>query len=128
MKTNFTAKSAKSFRTNVRNESKGMNHALKAVVEVWNRKTNDQELNASIQAAKDDGLTVDNFSAQFIIDNLNGSRWCKDGVIGSTNKAGEFTAKSAWTSTQVVDYVRRANKARLEAAAAKSEKESEQSK
>lgn len=120
MKTNFTSKNAKSLRVNANNEGKGMNHAIKAIKAVWERETNDVELRASIEAAKSDGLTLDSFTAQFIIDNLNGSNFCKEGVIGSTKK-GEFVAKTSWTPGQVVDYVRRANKARLESENKKNE-------
>jgi len=113
MKTvNFSTKNAKALRVNATNEAKGMNHAIKAVKVVWERDTNDADLKASIEAAKNDGLTLNDFTAEFIIKHLNGTNFVKDGVIGATSK-GEFKAKASWTAGQVVDYVRRANRARI---------------
>lgn len=113
MKTNFTAKSSKSLRFNANQEHKGMNSAIRALKTVWERKTDDSELNASIDAAKADGLTIADFSAEFIVKHLTGTKWVADGVI-LTNKKGEMVPKSTWTAGAVVDYTRRANKARLE--------------
>jgi len=90
-----------------------MNSAIKAVKSVWENDANDAELTASINAAKADGLTIEDFSAKFIIDNLTGTKWVSDGII-LTNKKGQMVAKATWTAGAVVDYVRRANKARLE--------------
>lgn len=113
MKTiNFSTKNAKALRVNANVEGKGMNHAIKAIKAVWERDTNDTELKASIEAAKNDGLTLNDFTADFIKAHLEGTNFCKDGVIGVTTK-GEFKAKSTWTAGQVVDYVRRANRARI---------------
>lgn len=114
-KINFSSKSAKSFRINANAEFRGMNHAIKAVLAVWERGTNDAELTASIDAAKADGITASDFSAEFIIKHLNGTNDCKDGVIGKTVK-GVFKAKTQWTAGAVVDYVRKANRARIIAA------------
>ena len=115
MKTNFTAKTAKSLRFNANQEHKGMNAAIRSLRTVWERKTNDEELNNSINAAKNDGLTIDDFSAAFVVENLTGTKWVNDGVI-MTNKKGQMVPKSSWTAGAVVDYVRRANKAKLEKA------------
>lgn len=120
-KINFSAKTAKALRISANTEFSGMNHAIKAVKAVWENGTNDKELNDSIEAAKNDGLSIDDFSAKFIIDHLSGTNFCKDGVIGTTSK-GEFKARSKWNAGQVVDYVRRANRARI-LAENKSEKE-----
>ena len=106
MKTNFTAKTAKGLRTIANTEHKGMNAAIRSLKSVWESDRTD--LADSIKAAKDDGLTIDDFSAQFIIDNLTGTKWVNEGVI-MTNKKGEMVAKATWTPGQVVDYVRRAN-------------------
>lgn len=110
MKTNFTAKNAKVLRTIANTEHKGMNAAIRSLKSVWESDRTD--LTDSIKAAKDDGLTIDDFSAQFIIDNLTGTKWVNEGVI-LQNKKGEMVAKSTWTPGQIVDYVRRANAARL---------------
>ena len=126
MKTvNFSTKNAKSFRTNANAEGKGMNHAIKAVKAVWDKESKDKELQASIDSAKADGLILEDFSADYIKTHLNGTNFCKDGVIGTTSK-GEFKAKTTWTPGQVIDYVRRANRARI-IAENKAEKESEKS-
>lgn len=109
---NFSTKNAKALRISANLEGKGMNHAIKAVASVWNGKTTDKELTASIEAAKADGLTLDDFSADFIKAHLEGTNFCKGGVIGVTSK-GEFTAKATWTAGQIVDYVRRANRAKI---------------
>lgn len=112
MKTNFTATKAKALRISANKEFKGMNHAIKAIKAVWDEKKADEELLVSIKAAKADGLKRDDFSAEFITGNLDGSKWVVDGVI-MTNKKGAMVAKVSWTPGQVVDYVRRANAARL---------------
>lgn len=115
MKTNFSAKTAKAFRTSANNESKGMNYAIKAIKAVWNSTDKTDELSASIKAAKADGLKLDDFSSKFIIDNLTGTKWVSGSSI-MTNKKGQMVNKETWTAGAVIDYVRRANKARLEKA------------
>lgn len=120
-KVNFSSKTAKSLRINANAEFRGMNHAIKAVLAVWERGTNDAELSASINAAKADGIVANDFSAEYIIKHLNGTNDCQDGVIGKTVK-GVFKAKTQWTAGAVVDYVRKANRARI-IAANKAEKE-----
>ena len=117
MKTNFNAKNAKALRINANVEGKGMNHCIKAVLAAWANGTNDGELAESIKAAKADGIKRESFSAAFIIENLTGTKWVNGQTI-LMNKKGEMVAKTAWTPGAVVDYVRRANKARLEKAAA----------
>lgn len=114
MKTNFTAKNAKSLRTNANAEHKGMNAAIRSLATVWNRETNDKELNDSIAAAKADGLTIADFSAEFIKTHLLGTKWVsEDGTTILTNKKGQMVPKATWTAGAVVDYVRRANAAKL---------------
>ena len=120
MKTNFTAKTAKNFRTIANKEHKGMNAAIRTLKTVWESDRTD--LADAIKAAKDDGLTIDDFSAEFILTNLAGTKWVNEGVI-LTNKKGQMVAKATWTPGQVVDYVRRANSAKL-SKANKAEKES----
>lgn len=130
MKTNFSAQSAKAFRTATAKEAKGMNYAIKAVVAVFTGESeiNEEGLAESIKAAKADGITASNFSADFILNNLAGTKWVSaDGRTILMNKKGEMVPKCAWTAGQVVDYVRRANARRL-AELAKAEKENEQSK
>ena len=114
MKTNFSAKTAKVFRTMANAEFKGFNSAKKAVLAVWDRDSKQADLADSIEAAKKDGLTADSFTAEFIKEHLNGTKWVADGAI-MYNKKGVMTAKTTWTAGAVIDYVRRANKARLEA-------------
>lgn len=121
MKTNFTARTAKGLRTIANNEHKGMNAAYRTLKTVW-ESNNLYDLTDAIEAAKNDGLTIEDFTAAFIIENLNGTNFCQDGVIGETKK-GVFKARTTWTPGQLVDYVRRANKARL-SKANKAEKES----
>lgn len=112
-KMNFTSKNAKAFRSIANQEHKGMNAAIRTLKTVWDKKTNDQELNDSINAAKNDGLTIESFSAAFVVEHLTGTKWVADGVI-LTNKKGEMVPKGTWTPGAVIDYVRRANKARIE--------------
>ena len=110
IKTNFTAKTANNLRQVANNEHKGMNAAIRTLKQVWSDRATD--LNESIEAAKNDGLTIDDFSSEYIIKNLTGTKWVSEGVI-MTNKKGQMVAKSTWTPGQVVDYVRRANNERL---------------
>ena len=110
IKTNFTAKVAKNFRTIANKEHKGMNAAIRTLKSVW--ESNNTDLNEAIEAAKNDGLAIDDFSAEYIIKHLTGTKWVNDGAI-LTNKKGEMVAKTTWTPGQVVDYVRRANNERL---------------
>lgn len=117
MKTNFTAKTAKNFRTIANAEHKGMNAAIRTLKGVWESDRTD--LTDAIKAAKADGLTIEDFSAGFIVENLAGTKWVSDGVI-LTNKKGQMVAKATWTPGQVVDYVRRANAAKLSKAAKES--------
>ena len=122
MKTNFTAKTAKNFRTVANTEHKGMNAAIRTLKTVWESDRTD--LADAIKAAKDDGLTIDDFSAEFILTNLAGTKWVSEnGKSILTNKKGQMEAKDTWTPGQVVDYVRRANSAKL-SKANKAEKES----
>lgn len=125
-KATFTAKTAKSLRINSSNEGKGMNHAIKAVKSVWDRDSKDAELQASIDAAKADGLTVDDFSAAYILENLAGTKWV-NGTAILMNKKGAMVPKSTWTPGQVIDYVRRANAEKIRKEN-KSEKASKSSK
>lgn len=112
-KMNFTAKTAKGFRTIANLEHKGMNAAIRTLKSVWDKQTNDKDLNESITAAKNDGLTIESFTAEFVKEHLEGTKWVVDGVI-MTNKKGQMVAKTTWTPGAVIDYVRRANKARVE--------------
>lgn len=115
MKTNFSAKNAKVFRSESTKEGKGMNYAIKAVVAVFERENTNGELLESIKSAKADGIGVESFSASFILENLNGTKWVSEnGKTILENKKGQMVAKVTWTAGQVVDYVRRANRARLE--------------
>lgn len=122
MKTNFSAKTAKALRNKANNEGKGFNHCTKAVLTAWANGTKDKELAESIKAAKADGINRESFSSDFILEHLAGTKWVNGKTI-MMNKKGEIVAKTAWTPGAVVDYVRRANKARLDKAA-KAEKQS----
>lgn len=111
-KTNFTAKIAKNFRTIANNEHKGMNAAIRTLKSVW--ESNNTDLTETIEACKNDGLTIDDFSSEYIIKNLTGTKWVsEDGKTILMNKKGQMVAKSTWTPGQVVDYVRRANAERI---------------
>ena len=110
IKANFTAKVAKNFRTIANKEHKGMNAAIRTLKGVW--ESNDTDLNEAIEACKNDGLTIDDFSAEYILENLAGTKWVNEGAI-LMNKKGQMVGKTTWTPGQVVDYVRRANNERL---------------
>lgn len=105
-KANFTAKTAKNFRTIANEEHKGMNAAIRSLKQVWNDRATD--LSEVIEACKNDGLTIDDFSADYILTNLAGTKWVEGRVI-MTNKKGQMVPKATWTPGAVVDYVRRAN-------------------
>lgn len=105
-KANFTAKTAKNLRTIANNEHKGMNAAIRSLRKVW--EANDTDLTEAIEACKNDGLTIDDFSADYIKTNLAGTKWVEGEAI-MTNKKGKMVAKTTWTPGAVVDYVRRAN-------------------
>ena len=109
-KINFTAKKANGLRKVANNEHKGMNAAIRTIKQVW--EANNTDLTDAIEAAKNDGLTIDDFSASYIIEHLTGTKWVNDGVIMKNNK-GTMVAKSTWTPGAVVDYVRRANAERI---------------
>lgn len=122
-KANFTAKAAKNFRTIANNEHKGMAQAIRTLKQVWNDRATD--LTDAIEACKNDGLTIDDFSPEFILTNLTGTKWVsEDGKTIMTNKKGQMERKSTWTPGAVVDYVRRANaeKIRMENKAEKEAK------
>ena len=110
IKTNFTAKTANNLRKVANNEHKGMNAAIRTLKSVW--ESNNTDLNEAIEACKNDGLTIDDFSAEYIIKNLTGTKWVSEGAI-LMNKKGQMVAKTTWTPGQVVDYVRRANAERI---------------
>lgn len=111
-KTNFTAKTANNLRKVANNEHKGMNAAIRTLKSVW--ESNNTDLNEAIEAAKNDGLTIDDFSSEYIIKHLTGTKWVsEDGKTILMNKKSQMVAKSTWTPGQVVDYVRRANAERL---------------
>lgn len=110
MKTNFTAKTAKGLRAIANNEHKGMNAAYRTLKSVW--ESNNTDLTDAIEAAKNDGLTIDDFTAYYIKTNLAGTKWVEGEAI-MTNKKGKMVAKTTWTPGALVDYVRRANAARL---------------
>lgn len=112
IKTNFTAKIAKNFRTIANNEHKGMNAAIRTLKSVW--ESNNTDLSEAIEAAKNDGLTIDDFSSDYILKNLAGTKWVsEDGKTILKNEKGQMVGKTTWTPGQVVDYVRRANNERL---------------
>ena len=112
IKANFTAKTAKNFRTIANKEHKGMNAAIRTLKSVW--ESNNTDLTEAIEACKNDGLTIDDFSAKYILENLAGTKWVsEDGKTILKNKKGEMVNKDTWTPGQVVDYVRRANAERI---------------
>ena len=113
-KIQFTSKSSKGFRTISNNVHKGFNACVRDVLQVWDKKNlNDDEkavVDALRTACKEDGVNRSDFTAEYIIKHLDGTNYCKDGVLGVTKK-GEFTPKVSWTPGQVIDYVRRASRA-----------------
>ena len=111
-KTNFTAKTAKALRTIANTEHKGLNAAIRTLKGVWTSKNTD--LTEALNAAKADGLQLSDFSAEYILTNLAGTKWVSgDGKTILTNKKGQMVPKVTWTPGALVDYVRRANAARL---------------
>lgn len=112
MKTNFTSKTSKVFRSESNTEHKGFNACLRDVLAVWDRKDKTNELAESIKAAKADGVNRKDFCAAYIIEHLTGTKWVSDGVIMGSKK-GEMIAKTSWTAGQVIDYVRRASRAHI---------------
>lgn len=115
MKTNFTAKTAKVIRNKANEEHKGFNACVRTIKSVWKNEAKDAELATAIKLAKADGIGVDQFTPEFIRENLAGTKWV-DGASIMVNKKGQMVTKTTWTAGQLIDYVRRANKARLEKA------------
>lgn len=89
-----------------------MNAAVRTIKSVW--ESNNTDLTEAIEACKNDGLTIEDFSAKYILENLTGTKWVsEDGKTILKNKKGEMVNKDTWTPGQVVDYVRRANAERI---------------
>ena len=97
-KMNFTAKNLAQVRKEMNNEFRGMKHCIEFVRERW----------ALLDAIGSvDGLLESHLDIAWIIERLNGTNDCKDGVLGRTTK-GEFKARTTWTPGIVIDYLRKA--------------------
>lgn len=101
---NFTAKNLNELRKVMNAEYRGFNHCIKVLNGYW------KELAA---IGKVDGLRKEHLTAAWMIERLNGTNFCKDGVFGRTTKAteekpAEFKPRTTWTPGAVLDYLRRA--------------------
>lgn len=100
-KMNFTAKNASELRKELNDGFRGFNHCVKFLADRWDKLTAIGEV---------DGLKIEHLSDKWLKSVLNGTKDCKDGLLGRTNKAGEFKACTTWTPGIVLDYVRKATR------------------
>lgn len=107
-KINFTSKAIKDFRAIVNKEHKSMSSCIRTIKENWT--------NSEIQKiAKKDGLTIKDFNPAYLVQWLEGTNFCVDGVLGhyvpieKGSKEKTFVAWETWTPGRVLDYVRRAS-------------------
>lgn len=99
-KMTFTAKNANELRKELNAEFRGFNHCVKFLSERWDKLAEIGEV---------DGLKLEHLSSEWLISVLNGTKDCKDGVLGRTTK-GEFKARTMWTPGAVLDYLRKATR------------------
>lgn len=99
-KMQFTAKNLNAIRKEFNTEFRGFNHCVEFVRQRW----------AALDAiGKVDGLLESHLELSWIVERLNGTNDCKDGVLGRTTK-GEFKARTTWTPGIVIDYLRKATR------------------
>lgn len=117
-KINFTSKSVKDFKKFVNLEHKSLSSCLRTIKENWT--------NSEMQkVARKDGLKFKDLNPSYLVEWLNGSNYCQNGVLGrmvtidKETKEREFRAWETWTPGRVVDYFRRANNAYYRAINAK---------
>lgn len=107
-KINFTANNSKEFKALVNKEHKSLSSCVRTIKENWSilRKI----------AAKD-GLTCKDLNPAYMVQWLDGSNYCREGVLGrmvvtdKETKEKEFRAWETWTPGRALDYLRRASAA-----------------
>lgn len=72
----------------------------------------DAEVRKSIKAAKEDGITVDSFSLEYILNGLKGTDFVQDGKVMMKSKKSEtgWAVVERWSIARALIYVRRANR------------------
>lgn len=109
-KINFTSAAAKDFKKFVNLEHKNLSNCLRTIRENWTG----SELQ---KIARRDGLRKEDLNPAYMVKWLDGSNYCKDGVLGrmvvidKETKEKEFRAWETWTPGRVLDYLRRASAA-----------------
>ena len=107
-KINFTSASVKDFKVFVTIEHKSLSACFRTIRENW--------ANSDLQkVARKDGLRKDDLNPAYLVKWLDGTNYCKGGVLGRMVKDenGEkvFKAWETWTPGRVLDYLRRASAA-----------------
>lgn len=106
-KINFTSTAIKDFRAIVNKEHKSMSSCIRTIKENWT--------NSEIQKiAKKDGFGIKDMTPAYFVQWLEGTNFCKDGVLGrivtdKETKEKIFVAWETWTPGRVLDYARRAS-------------------
>lgn len=107
-KIQFTSASVKDFKAFINLEHKSLSSCMRTLKENWTR-------SALQKVAKKDGLNYKDINPAYLVQWLDGSNYCKDGVLGrmvivdKETKAKEFKARETWTPGRVLDYLRRAS-------------------
>lgn len=106
----FTTASVKDFKVFVNLEHKSLSSCFRTIRENWS--------NSDLQkVARKDGLRKEDLNPAYLIKWLEGTNYCKDGILGrmalinKETKEKEFRAWETWTPGRVLDYLRRASSA-----------------
>ena len=103
-KLNFTASAVKDFKSLCNLEHKSLSSCFKTITLNWSK---------FAKIADKDGLRKGDLNPAYMIQWLDGTNYCKDGILGriTTSDTGEkvFKAYETWTPGRVLDYVRRAS-------------------
>ena len=107
-KINFTTASEKDFKSIANKEHKSISSCLRTIRDLWG--ASDLQ-----KIAKKDGLNKSDLNIDYMKKWLEGSNYCKDGMLGrmvvvdKETKVKEFRAWETWTPGRVIDYLRRAS-------------------
>lgn len=109
----FTSASVKDFKKFINQEHKSLSSCLRTLKENWAK----SELQ---KVARKDGLGFKDLNPAYMVQWLEGSNYCQQGVLGRMVKNAEtgekeFRAWDTWTPGRVLDYLRRASAAHWKA-------------
>ena len=105
IKSFFSAKALKDFRTLVNKEHKSLSSCLRTIGDNW----------AMIEAlAEADGLRLEDVTPKYIVEHLHNDNYNRAGVLGRMVKVEgsdekDFRAWETWTPARALDYLRRAS-------------------